>query len=132
MRTQASLHPLVRLRSERFERRLDVIQHRKPGEQREALEDDGDVGNRTIHRLAVPQHFAGGGFGKPSEDAQQRRFSRSGRAEQRENFAGVNGKIGGRDDLDARFAGFAVHLLDLLGFDDGFWHVRSNDLVRTR
>jgi hypothetical protein len=51
---EAALHALVRRRSDGFERRLDVIEHRQPGKQREALKHDGDVGARAGQRFAVP------------------------------------------------------------------------------
>ena len=37
--------------AERFEAELHVFQHRQPGKQREGLEDHGDAGRGTVHRL---------------------------------------------------------------------------------
>ena len=55
----------------RFERSLHVIDDGEPWKKREALKDDGDAGILRSNRLAVPQHFTGGGFAKSGENAQQ-------------------------------------------------------------
>ena len=56
---QRALVALDGAHATRHQRRFDVLQHREPGKQREALEDDGDIRNLPVHRLAVPQHVPG-------------------------------------------------------------------------
>ena len=44
--------------TERFERRLHVFEHSEPREERETLEDDGDVRGLSCKRFAVPKNLA--------------------------------------------------------------------------
>ena len=105
---------------------FDVFKDGKPGEEGEALEDDGDVDFSAGDWLLVPVDLAGGGCGEAGEHAQHGGFAGTGRAEKGEDFAGDYGKVGGGDDLNAVFAGLGVVFLHLFGANDGFdrWNLR--------
>jgi hypothetical protein len=101
-----------------LERGFDVFEDGEPGEEREALEDDGDVDFGVGDGLFMPVDLAGAGLGEAGEHAQHGGFAGAGGAEEGENFAGDDGEVGGGDDLDAVLAGLGVVLLDLLGAND--------------
>ena len=105
-----------------LQRRFDVFKHGEPGKQREALEDDGDVELGGGDRLVVPVDLARRGRRKPGQHAQQGGFARARRAEQREDLAGYDGQVGGRDHLDAVLAGLRVVLFNAFGTDDRLRH----------
>ncbi len=70
----------------------------------------------------MPVDLAAGGRGESGEHAQEGGFSGAGGAEQRDDFAGRDGQVGGRDDLDAVLAGLCVVFLDAFCADDSGWH----------
>ncbi len=82
---------------------LDVFQNGEPGEEGEALEDDGDVDFGVGDGFFVPEDLSGGGFGEAGEHAQHGGLAGAGGAEEGEDFAGHDGEVGGGDDLDAIF-----------------------------
>ena len=98
---------------------FDVFEDGEPGEEGEALEDDGDVDFGVGDGLLVPVDLSGGGLGEAGEHAEHGGFAGAGGAEEGEDFAGDDGEVGGGDDLDAVLAGLGVVLLDLLSADDG-------------
>ncbi len=68
----------------------------------------------------MPVNLAGGGAGKASQHAEHGGFAGAGGAEQGEDFAGNDLKIGGRDHLDAVFAGLGIILLYFFRTNDRF------------
>jgi len=101
-----------------LERGFDVFEHSEPREEREALEDDGDVDFGVGDGLFVPVDLPGAGFGEAGEHAQHGGFAGAGGTEQGENFAGHDGEVGWGDDLNAILAGLRVVFFDLLGAND--------------
>ena len=101
-----------------LQRGLNVFKDSKPGEQGEALEDDGDVDFGIGDRLFVPVDLAGGWARKAGKHAEHGGFARAGRAEQGDDLPGNDGQVGGRNDLDAILAGLGIILLDLFGAND--------------
>ena len=69
---QCALAALRRLHATRVQTELDVLQHRQPRQQREALEDHGDVRVRAVDRPSVVEDLAGSGAQEPGHEAQQR------------------------------------------------------------
>ena len=115
--------PLMRLHPARLQRRFHVLQHRQPGEQREALEHDRDVElGRCDGLCRASSTCARRRLRQPRQHAQQRRFTRARRPQQRDNLARIDGQVGGRDHLDARVARLRVVLLDLPCLDDRIGH----------
>jgi hypothetical protein len=105
-----------------FQGRLDIFQYGKPGEKGEALEDDGYVLARTVDWRAVPEHLAGRGRRKASEDSEQGGFSRARWAEQREDLAGIDGQVQRSDNLDSIITRLVVELFYLTCFDEWLRH----------
>ena len=103
-----------------LQRGLDVLKHGKPGEQGEALENDGDVDFGIGDGLFMPVNLAGGRPGQTGEHTQHRRLARTGGAKQGDNLAGHDAEVGCRDDLNAVFARLGVVFFDLFGADDRF------------
>jgi len=60
---KGALVALHRRHAAGFERGFDIFENGQPGEEREALKDDGDVGGFALDGLAVPIDGAGGGRG---------------------------------------------------------------------
>ena len=116
----AALAALVRRHAAGLQRGLDVFKHGEPGKQGKALEHDGDVDLGLADGLSVPVDLAGGGPRQSGEHAQHGGFARAGGAQQGQDLAGDDVQVGGRDDLDAVFAGLRIILLNLLGANDGF------------
>lgn len=83
------------------------------------MKDDGNVRRFVADRMAVPVNGAGAGGGKTSQHAEQGGFSAAGSAEQRDDLAGIDGEIGGGNDLDAAAVGLRVGFLQLARFDNG-------------
>ena len=54
---------------------FDVVEHRKPGEQREALEHHRDAFGGAVDRPAVDRNGSRGWMRQPGNDAQQRRLA---------------------------------------------------------
>ena len=115
---QGALVALDGAHGSRDQRRFDVFQNGEPGKQREALEDDGDIGNLAVHRLAVPQNLPGRRLRKAGQHAQQRGLSRAGRTEQADDLPRRDLEVGGRDHLDLVAVGLRVILLDRAGLND--------------
>ena len=115
---QRALVALNRADAARHQRRFHVLQHGEPGKQREALEDDGDVGNLPVHRFAVPEHVARGRLGQAGQHAQQGGFSRARRAQQGDNLARTHLQIGRRNDFNAIAVRLRIILLDCAGLND--------------
>ena len=101
-----------------LQRSFHIFQHRQPGKERKALKHDRDVDVCVGDGLFVPVNLPRGGSRKAGEHAQHGRFAGARRAEERDNFARHNAQVGGRDDLNAIFAGLGVELLDFLGAND--------------
>ena len=116
----AALAALFRVDAAGLERGLDIFEDGEPGEEGEALEDDGDVDFGVGDGLFVPVDLAGGWARKAGEHAQHGGFAGAGGAEQGDDLPGNDGEVGGRDDLDAVLAGLRVILLDLFGANDRF------------
>jgi hypothetical protein len=117
--TQRALVALDGRHAAGFERSLDVFENREPGEERETLEDDGDVGRFALHGLAVPEYCARGRGRESRQHAEQSGFAAAGSAEQRDDLAGIDGEIGGGDDLDAAAIGLRIEFFELASLDDG-------------
>ncbi len=100
------------------QRRFYVLQHGEPGEEREALKDDGDVRDLAWHGLAMPFHFARRRGGEPGQHAQQRGFAGTGRAEQCDDLARIDAEVRRRNHLDAIAVRLRIVFLDRAGFDD--------------
>ena len=75
MMPSAVLATVIGAHAARLQRRFDIFEHGKPGEEREALEDDGDVGIRARYRRVVPVDLSGGGLREPGEHTEQRGFA---------------------------------------------------------
>ena len=60
----AALAIFIRVNAAGLQRRLHIFKHGKPGEEREALKDDGDVDLRLGDWLLVPVNLPSGGRGK--------------------------------------------------------------------
>ena len=116
---QRALVALDRRHATGFERSFDVFENGEPREERETLEDDGDVGRFALHGLAVPEYGAGRRGRESRQHSKQGGFAAAGSAEQRDDLAGIHGEIGGGDDLDAAAIGLRIELFELAGFDDG-------------
>ena len=103
-----------------FERSFDVFNDRKPGKERETLEDNGNVAKSSVNRLAVPVNRAPGGGRKAGEHAHERGFPATGCPEQGDDLSRVNRQINGRNDLDAAAIGLRIVLLQLTSLNDWF------------
>src|SRR5260370_13463181 len=68
--------------------------------------------------MAVPVNGAGAGRGKTGQHAKQSGLAAAGSAEQRDDLAGIDGEIGGGNDLDAAAVGLRIGFLQLARFDD--------------
>ena len=115
---QGSLVTLNRRDAASFERSFDVFNDRKPGKEREALEDDGDVRKSSVDRLAVPVNRAPRRGGKAREHAHQRGFPATRGPQQCDDLSGINRQINGRNDLDAAAVGLRIVLLQLTSLND--------------
>src|SRR6266478_1837560 len=113
-----ALVALDRRHAASFERGFDVFDDGEPGEERETLEDDGDVGRFAAHRLAVPEDAAGGRRSKTGQHAQQGRLAAPRGAEERDDLTRIDGEIGSRDHLDAAAVGLGVKFFKLVRLDD--------------
>jgi len=102
-----------------LKRGLDIFKDREPGEEREALKDNGDVDLGVGDGLFMPIDMARGGDGEAGEHAQHGGLAGAGGAEEGDDLSGDDGERGGGDDLDAVLAGLGVVLLDFFGADDG-------------
>ena len=71
----AAVAALVGSNAAGLQRSFDVFKHGEPGEESEALEDDGDVDLGVGDRLLVPVDLAGGGRGEAAQHAQHGRFA---------------------------------------------------------
>ena len=71
----------------RFQPQSDVLEHREPGEQCEALEDHGDPARRSRNGLPEIAQVPGARLRQPRDQAQQSRFSRTRAAEQTDDLA---------------------------------------------
>ena len=67
---------------ERLEPELDVLAHRQPRQQGEALEHHGHAGVGAVEGLTPVADLARGGRDQPGDAAQQRALPRAGAAEQ--------------------------------------------------
>src|SRR6266481_1569305 len=101
-----------------LERGFDVFDDGEPGEERETLENDGDVGRFAAHRLAVPEDAAGGRRSKTRQHAQQGRLAAARGAEERDDLTRIDGEVCSRDHLDAAAVGLGVKFFKLVGLDD--------------
>src|SRR5947208_3287086 len=101
-----------------LERGFDVFENGEPGKEREALKDDGNVGRFVTDRMTVPVDGAGAGRRQPRQHAKQSGLAATGRAEQHDDLAGIDGEIGGSDNLDAAAVGLRVGFLQLARFDN--------------
>src|ERR1700682_1146779 len=101
-----------------LERGFDVFKNGEPGEERETLKDDGNIGRFVTNRVAVPVDGAGAGGRKTSQHAKQCGLAANGRAEQHDNLAGIAGEIGWSDNLDAAAVGLRIEFLQLARFDN--------------
>src|SRR5882762_401661 len=104
-----------------LERGLDVFENGEPGEERETLKDDGNIGRFVTDRMAVPVDGAGAGGRKTGQHAKQCGLAAAGRAEKHDDLAGIDGEIGWSDNLDAAAVGLQIEFLQLARFDDGSW-----------
>ena len=84
----AALAALVGGNAAGLQRGFHVFQHREPGKEGEALEDDGDVDLRIGDGLLVPVDLAGGGRGEAGQHAQHGGFAGARGAEQGDDLAG--------------------------------------------
>ena len=101
---------ILRLQAER-----DVLEHREPGKQREALKHHRDTARRPGQRLPEVAHLPGARLRKARDQAQQRRFARSGAAQQ---------------SHDLPLAQLEVHALEhqqflAVGLGEGLTYVRT-------
>ena len=67
-----------------------MLLHREPREQRVALEDHAAVRAGPGDGMAVEQNFAAGGFIESGDDADERGFAATGRADDADEFAAVD------------------------------------------
>ena len=95
---EAALAALEGVDATSLERGFHVLIDGEPGEESEALKDDGDIGGAIADGFAVPEDLAGRGEGEAGEHAQQGTFAGAGGTEQGEDLSGFDGKIGGGDD----------------------------------
>jgi hypothetical protein len=102
-----------------LERRFDIFNHGEPWKKSEALKNNGNVGGFRADRLTVPINGAAGSGRKAGKHAKHSGFATAGRAQQTNNLPGINGDVGGRDDLNATAIGLRVKLFQSARFDDG-------------
>src|SRR5262249_23791977 len=98
-RSQRTAAAFRRRPATREQRRLHVLQNRKPRKESETLKHDGYVGRCLRERPAVPEHISRRRLGQAGEHSQQGRLSRSRSAEQRDDGSRVYGEIQWGDDL---------------------------------
>ena len=77
----------------------DVVAHAEPRQQREILEDEGDLVQRVGRRHAAQHDLAGRRLQDAARDAEQRRFAAARRADDRDDLAFVRVQ---RDVLERR------------------------------
>ena len=70
--------------------------------------------------MTMVNDLSAGGLRQAGQHAQQSGFAGTGWAQHRQDFARIDGQIGGRDHLHAALALRTVGLLNLACFDDGF------------
>ena len=102
----------------RQQRRFHVFEHREPGEQREALKHDGDIGPALRERAAMPQDLAGRRRSQSRQHSQQSRFPRAGGAQQRDDHARLHRQVDGSDHLNLAAVRALERFLDAARFDD--------------
>ena len=100
--------------SGRAQHRLDVLLHRHPRVEGEALEDDGDAGVEAVQRLAVVENLAVRRLDQAGEDAQDGRFAAAGRAEQGDDLVGPDGEVDVLQDAQRRAVGQGKLVRDAL------------------
>ncbi len=128
---RAALAALGGLHAAGLQRSFDVLEDGEPGEEREALEDDGDVDVGGGDGLAVPVDLAAGGLGEAGEHAQQGGFAGAGGAEQRDDLSRRDGEVGRRDDLDAVLARLRIIFLNAFcAYDCGCHNLFISELGR--
>src|SRR5205085_8869444 len=100
-----------------FERDLDVLLNRKPGEESKTLKDDCHVRVYATERLFPVEYLTFAWCGQAGDDPQQRAFAATGRTEQRNKFALIHGQahVLNRDKL--ALAG-AIAVRDVLELDN--------------
>src|SRR5262249_25335692 len=69
---------------------LDVLGYRHPGQQGETLEDDRDAGIEAVQRITVIEHVAARWLNEAGENAENRRFPATGRAEESDDLVGLD------------------------------------------
>src|SRR5208283_5626316 len=84
-----------------FEWSFHVFEYGKPWKESEALENDRDVRRAIADRSAVPKDGAGTRRRKSRQHAKQSGFSAAGCAKHRNDLSGIDGEIGGGDNLNA-------------------------------
>ncbi len=112
--------PLHRRHPPRFQRSFHVLQNRKPGKQRETLEDDRHVRRLTAQRLAVPEQRSRRRLRKPAQYAQQSGLAAARSAQQSNDFARLNDEVREPHHLNARPVRLGIRLLNRARFDNGF------------
>lgn len=75
-------------------------------------------GNSTVQRFPVPQDLARGRSREARKDSKQGGFARTRRPQQCNNRFWINGKIGGRNDLNLATLGLNKALLDSPSFNN--------------
>ena len=103
-----------------FQRSFNILQHGEPGEQSEALKNDGHVGHLAVKRLAVPQQGSRRRLRKSGQHAQQRGLAAARGPQQGNDLPRFDREIGQPDDLNPRSVGLRIRLLNPYGFDDRF------------
>ena len=72
---------------------VDVLVDRQPGQQAVVLEHHGAVGSGAVDLLVLEQHGAGRDLGQPGDQVEQRRLAAAGMADDRDEFALVDGQL---------------------------------------
>src|SRR5216683_2303598 len=116
---QGALAAFDRRHAASFKRSFDVFKNGEPGEERETLKDDGNVGRFVAYRVAVPVNGAGAGGRETGQHSKQCGFAAAGGAEQGDDLTRVHGEISRSYNLDAAAVGLRVGFLQLARFDDG-------------
>ena len=110
------------------QRQFDVFKGGGPGQEVEALEHEADllvadvgqlVAVQVVDMDAVQKIIAAAGIVQAAEDVQHGRFSRSGRAHDRHQFAGIDDQVDAFQGFDLDFAA-VINFGHPLGADDGF------------
>ena len=115
-RRQCPPAPLLGGNAARLEAQFDILLHRQPGEEGEALEHHGDaVGGLLVGHVAH-LHGPGGRGDQAGDRAQQGRLARAGAAEQAGDLAGAQGQLDIVEHQQSR-ASLAVDMLQVAHLD---------------